>query len=135
MNPSLLPGLTTTRRITVDRPRTIGFMGEEGRVYATPAMVMDVEMTCREMIVAHADPGEDSVGMRVEIDHLAPTPLDAWVEVTATVVGIDRRRITFEFSVRDALDEVGRGKHVRFVTDTAKTKERVAAKAAKLRGV
>lgn len=133
MKASLQPGLTITRRVTVDRARTIGFMGEEGRVYATPAMVMDMEMTCRELVLAHADAGEDSVGVRVEIDHLAATPLDAWVEVTATVAAVDRRRISFEFSVRDALDEVGRGRHVRFLSDTAKTKERVAAKMAKLR--
>ncbi len=132
MKPSLQPGLTITRRVTVDRPRTIGFMGDEGRVYATPAMVMDMEITCRELVLAHADPGEDSVGVRVEIDHLAATPLDAWVEITARLVEIDRRRVTFEFSVRDALDEVGRGRHVRFVSDSAKTRERVAAKRARL---
>jgi predicted thioesterase len=132
MKPSLQPGLTLTRRITVDRPRTIGFMGDEGRVYATPAMVMDVEMTCRELLLAHLDTGQDSVGTRVEIDHLAATPLDAWVEIAATLTAVVRRRITFEFSVRDGLDEVGRGRHMRFVVYTATSRERVAAKRAKL---
>jgi fluoroacetyl-CoA thioesterase len=132
MKTSLQPGLALKRRITVDRARTIGFMEEEGRVYATPAMVMDVEYTCRDLLLAHLDPGEDSVGVRVEIDHLAATPVDAWVEITATIAAVDRRRVTFEFSVRDAIDEAGRGRHIRFVSDTAKTKERVAAKRAKL---
>src|SRR5262245_61206761 len=121
MKPTLRPGLTLTRRVTVDRARTIGFMGEDGRVYATPAMVMDVEMTCRELLLQHLDPGEDSVGVRVEIDHLAATPIDSWVEITATLTALDRRRIAFEFSVRDAVDEVGRGRHIRFVSETAKT--------------
>ena len=135
MKESLQPGLTITRRIVVDRARTIGFMGEEGRVYATPAMVMDAEMTARELLLTHLDPNEDSVGVRVEIDHLAATPLGAWVDVTATVTAVDRRRITLEFNVRDAFDEAGRGRHVRFVSDTAKTKERVAAKRARLQTV
>ncbi len=66
MKSSLASGLTTTRRITVDRSRTIGFMGEGGRVYATPELVRDVEVTCRNLLLEHLDEGEDSVGTRVE---------------------------------------------------------------------
>ena len=133
MKASLQPGLTLTRRITVDLQRTVGFMGEDGRVYATPELVRDVEQTCRAMILPHLDAGEDSVGVRVEIDHLAATPLDAWVEITATVVEVDRRRVAFTFEARDPIDLVGRGRHVRFVNEVAKSRERVAAKIAKLR--
>ena len=50
------------------------------------------------------------------------------VERAAKIVEIDRRKVTFEFSVRDPLEECGRGRHVRFVVDTAKTRERLAAK-------
>lgn len=128
MKASLASGLSTTRRVTVDEKRTIGFMGEEARVYATPEMVRDMEYTCRNFLLEHLDAGEDSVGARVEIDHLAATLLGMWVEVKATVVDVKGRFVTFEFTVRDALDEVGRGRHTRFVTDTAKTKERLAAK-------
>jgi len=71
MKTTLVPGLTTTREFAVDRERTIDFMGEEARVYATPMLVRDIEVTCRELLLAHLDPGEDSVGTRVEIDHLA----------------------------------------------------------------
>src|SRR5256885_14495650 len=73
MKASLTTGLTATRRITVDRNRTIGFMGEGGRVYATPELIRDIEMTCRNLLLEHLDEGEDSVGTRVEIDHLAAT--------------------------------------------------------------
>jgi len=67
----------------------------------------------------------------VSIDHLAATPMGLKVTIEAKVVDIDRRRVTFEFSVRDPIEEVGRGKHVRFVVETAKTRERLAAKRAK----
>jgi predicted thioesterase len=133
MKPTLAPGLATTRRLTVDEKRTIGFMGEEGRVYATPELVRDIEMTCRELLLEHADPGEDSVGMRVEIDHLAPTPLGLEVEITATVAEMKGRVVTFEVRARDTLDEIAKGRHVRFVAETEKSKQRVAAKLAKAR--
>ena len=50
------------------------------------------------------------------------------VSVNVRIAEVDRRKVTFEFSVRDPVEEVGRGKHVRFVVDTAKTRERLAAK-------
>ena len=63
MKPSLQPGVSLAKRIIIDRARTIGFMGEEARVYATPMMILDIEHTCRELILHHADAGEDSVGI------------------------------------------------------------------------
>jgi fluoroacetyl-CoA thioesterase len=131
MKASLKAGLATRREVTVDESRCIGFMGKEGMVYATPRMVSDVEYTCRNFLLEHLDPGEDSVGAHVAIDHLAATPLGLEVTIEARIVEIDRRRVTFEFSVRDPIEECGRGKHVRFVVDTAKTRERLAAKRAK----
>jgi fluoroacetyl-CoA thioesterase len=131
MKPSLTAGLTTTRRITVDRDRTIGFMGEGGRVYATPELVRDTEMTCRNLILEHLDDGEDSVGTRVEIDHLAATLVDMWVEFTVTVSEVKGRFVTFEVAARDIVDAVARGRHTRFVVDKTKTQERLAAKAVK----
>jgi fluoroacetyl-CoA thioesterase len=128
---SLKPGLTTRREVLVDESRCIGFMGKEGMVYATPRMVSDVEYTCRDFLLQHLDPGEDSVGAHVSIDHLAATPLGLKVTIDAKIVDVDRRRVTFEFSVRDPIEECGRGKHVRFVVETAKSRERLAAKRAK----
>lgn len=97
-------------------------------VYATPQMVSDVEYTCRDFLLQHLDPGEDSVGAHVSIDHLAATPLGLSVSIEIKILEIDRRRVTFEFSVKDPIEEAGRGKHVRFVVDNAKTRERLAAK-------
>jgi predicted thioesterase len=128
---SLKAGLTTRREVLVDESRCIGFMGKEGMVYATPRMVSDVEYTCRDFLLQHVDAGEDSVGAHVSIDHLAATPLGLKVTIDAKIVDVDRRRVTFEFSVRDPIEECGRGKHVRFVVETAKSRERLAAKRAK----
>jgi fluoroacetyl-CoA thioesterase len=134
MKPSLRPGLSRVNRITIDRERTIGFMGEEARTYATPAMIRDIEYTCRDLIVEHADPGEDSVGMEVAVKHLAPTLMGMTVEIAVRVIGVDGRKVSFEATVKDELDQVGAGTHTRFVVEKAKTFERLKAKAARLAG-
>jgi fluoroacetyl-CoA thioesterase len=131
MKDSLKPGLELRKTVTVDEARCIGFMGKEGMVYATPRMVSDVEYACRDFLLAHLDTGEDSVGAHVSIDHLAATPLGLEVTIEAKIVDLDRRKVTFEFSVRDPIEQVGRGKHVRFVVETAKSRERLAAKRVK----
>ena len=131
MKSSLKPGLSFSKSILVDEGRCIGFMGKEGMVYATPKMVSDVEYTCRDFLLEHLDTGEDSVGAHVSIDHLAPTPLGMTVTVEIKVTEIDRRKVVLGFSVKDSIEEAGRGTHVRFVVDTAKTRQRLAAKRAK----
>src|SRR5215470_499790 len=102
MKPSLTAGLTATSKLTVDRERTIGFMGEKARVYATPMLVRDVEMTSRELLLKHLDPGEDSVGTRVELDHLAATLMGMPVEIKVTVTEVNARAVTFEVEGRDS---------------------------------
>ena len=131
MNATLKPGIASSKTLVVDEGRCIGFMGKEAMVYATPRMVSDVEYTCRDFLLEHLDAGEDSVGAHVSIDHLAPTPLGLKVDVEVKVTEVDRRKVVFSFSVKDPVEEVGRGTHVRFVVDTAKTRERLAAKRAR----
>jgi fluoroacetyl-CoA thioesterase len=128
---SLKAGLAHSKTLTVDEERCIGFMGREGMVYATPRMVSDVEYACRDFLLEHLDAGEDSVGAHVSIDHLAATPLGLKVTIELKIIEIDRRKVPFEFSVRDPVEECGRGRHVRFVVETAKSRERLAAKRAK----
>ena len=101
-------------------------------VYATPRMVSDVEYACRDYLLSHLDAGEDSVGAHVSIDHLGATPPGVEVTIEARITAVEKRRVTFEYSVKDPLEEVGRGSHVRFVVDTAKSRERLAAKRARL---
>jgi fluoroacetyl-CoA thioesterase len=131
MKNTLAPGLSFSKSQVVDEQRCIGFMGKEGMVYATPRMVSDVEYACRDYLLQHLDAGEDSVGAHVSIDHLAATPLGLTVKIEAKIVEVDRRKVTFEFTVHDPVEQCGRGKHVRFVVETAKSRERLAAKRAK----
>ena len=133
MKDSLKAGLESICRYDIVRQRTIDFMGDELRVYGTPWMTRDIEETCRLLTLEHLDEGEDSVGARVEVDHLGATLLGSWVDVTAKVVKTDGRRITFEAEVHDPLDQVGKARHVRFVIDKDRQKERLQAKALKLK--
>ncbi len=135
MKTELAAGTSRTRRFEVDESRTIGFMGEALRVYATPSMVRDVEITCRDFLGEYLSEDENSVGARVEIDHLGPTLLGMWVDVVATVASVEGRRVAFEVEVRDALDTVGRAKHVRFVVDLDKQRQRLESKAAKVKAL
>ncbi len=132
MKKSLTTGASKTARITIDRQRTIEFMGEEGRVYSTPNLLYDIEMTCRDLLLEHLDDGEDSVGTRVEIDHMGATLMGMWVEITVTLIELNGRAATFEVSAKDPLDTICRGKHSRFVVDVAKTADRLKAKAEKV---
>jgi predicted thioesterase len=131
MKPTLTVGMTVTRSIPIDRERTIAFLGEGARVYATPMLVRDIEVVARDLVLPHLDEGQDTVGTRVEIDHLAATPLGMEVEITVSVAAISGRGLTFEVSARDSIDLVCRGKHQRFIVDVRATEARVAAKSAK----
>jgi len=128
MKSTLEKNLSFRKIVEIDESRCIGFMGREGMVYATPKMVSDVEYACRDWLVEHLDPGEDSVGTHVTIDHLAATPLGLRVSIEVKVAEVDRRKVTFQFSVKDPIEECGRGTHVRFVVEKAKTHERLAEK-------
>jgi fluoroacetyl-CoA thioesterase len=133
VKPSLQPGASRVNRIAIDKAKTIGFMGEEGRVYATPFLIGDIEMTCRNLLLEHADANEDSVGMEVAIKHLAPTLPGSTVEIAVAVTAIEGRKVTFAVTAKDEIDTIGSGSHVRFVVDKAKTIERLRAKAAMLK--
>ncbi len=132
MRDSLIEGLSITRRIEVTRDRSIDFMGEDCRVYATPELVRDIEMTSRDLLLSHLDEGEDSVGTRVAVDHMAATLLDMWVDVTVTIKEIKGRMVIFEVHCRDALEQVAGGNHNRFVVDVGKTAQRLRDKRAKV---
>ncbi|MDH4191775.1 MAG: LysR family transcriptional regulator [Betaproteobacteria bacterium] len=135
MKSTLVAGISTTRVFAIDRERTIDFMGEAARVYATPMLVRDIEMACRDFLLDHLDAGEDSVGTRVEIDHLAATLLGMTVRIEAKIAEIKGRAVTFEVNGSDGLDTICRGKHTRFVVDVKQTEQRLAAKAAKAKAL
>ncbi len=131
MKSTLQTGLTSKVSFDIDRDRTIDFMGEAARVYATPMLVRDIEIACRNLLLEHLDAGEDSVGTRVEIDHIGATLLGMRVELTVRVVEINGRAVVFEVEGRDPVEPIVRGRHGRFVVDVAKTAQRLATKAQK----
>jgi len=131
MKPSLTAGLAGKREFTVERESTIGFMGEDARVYATPMLVRDIEITCRDLLLQHLDPGEDSVGTRVEIDHLAPTLLGMKVLIEAKIAELKGRAATFEITASDGLDQICRGRHMRFIVSVEQTRQRLKQKQSK----
>lgn len=131
MSETLKPGLSLTRRIQVDRDRTISFMGDDCRVYATPKLLYDIEYACRDLLVEHIEPGKDSVGTRVELDHIGATLMGMWVDISVTIAEVNGAAVSFSFSARDAIEEVARGKHNRFIVGVEKTAQRLKAKLAK----
>ena len=131
MKDSLKAGLESKCRYDIDRDRTIEFMGDELRVYATPMMAMDVERTCLALMDEHAEIGESSVGARVEIDHMGPTLMDMWIEVRAEVVEVKGPKVVFDVEVHDALDQVGKARHIRFMIEKAGQQGRLEKKRAK----
>ena len=133
MKPSLQAGLTAQAAFDIDRDRTIDFMGEQARVYATPMLVRDIEVACRNLLLEHLDAGEDSVGTRVEIDHIGATLLGMKVALSVREAEVNGRAVVFEIEGRDAVEPIVRGRHSRFVVDIAKTAQRLAAKAEKAR--
>ena len=131
MKSSLAPDLKSIRRFDVTVDQTIDFMGEDLRVFATSFMLARVEQTCRALILSHLDDGEDTVGARVEIDHLGPTLAGMWIEVSARVVSLDGQRVELSADICDALGQVGRARHTRFVIDKTRQRERLLTRRAK----
>lgn len=131
MSDTLKAGLRAMRRVEIDINRTISFMGDDCRVYSTPNLLYDIEMACRDLLLEHIEPGNDSVGTRVELDHLGATLMGMWVEITVTLTEVNGSAVSFDFTARDAVEEVARGVHKRFIVGVEKTAQRLKAKRAK----
>jgi len=132
MKDSLKVGLSKTARIEVDADRTIGFFGDDLRVYSTPSLIYDIEVVAMDLLLEHADEGENSVGTVVNIAHLGATLLGNWVEITATITEIKGPGVTFEITAKDALENVCKGSHSRFVVPIAGLEAKLKSKAAKV---
>ncbi|MBI1845973.1 MAG: thioesterase family protein [Candidatus Rokubacteria bacterium] len=98
------------------------------RVLSTPDMIRLVEQTAIEAVQPHLAPGQSSVGTRVDISHLAATPVGMTLTITVELEEVDRRRLAFRVEVRDELDEVGKGRHERFIVDGAQRMPRLQDK-------
>jgi fluoroacetyl-CoA thioesterase len=101
-------------------------------VLATPVMVMAMENAALNAIKAYLDPGESAVGTRLEIRHLAATPVGANVVAEAEVTRSEGRRIEFTVRAADKEDEIGLGTHERMIVDVARLLMRLDAKRARI---
>ncbi len=114
----LEPGLTFEQRTTVLEADCIRFLGGEVTPsLSTPAMIMGMELASRDLARPHLENGQDTVGVRVDIEHLAATPLGAMVTFRSKLTGVEERKLSFEVEAVDGEEVVGRGRHVRFVVD------------------
>ena len=107
-------GLEETAQETVVPELTAAAMGSgDVSVLATPAVVALVERVAVAAVAGALEPGSTTVGARMELDHLAPTPVGALVSATARLDSVDGRKLLFTFEVSDPGGVVARGRHLR----------------------
>ena len=94
-------------------------------VFGTPALVALMERAAVDAVTPHLPPGKTSVGGRIDVRHLAATPVGMRVRARAELVEIEGRRLVFSVEAWDEVEQVGEATHERFVVD----EERFAAKA------
>ena len=99
------------------------------QVFATPMMVTAMENAALNAVRAYLDPGESAVGTLVNMRHLAATPAGHQVTADAVVTKVDGRRIEFDVTARDEIEEIGKGTHERMVVDMARLDKKLEAKA------
>ena len=97
-------------------------------VFATPAMAALMEETSAAALSLFLEEGETSVGTALDLKHTAATPLGMKVTATAEIVEVDRRRVTFQVTVRDDQEEYGSARHDRFVVGEEKFLAKANAK-------
>jgi predicted thioesterase len=107
-------GMSAERRLVVPLERTVGhFVRGMPMVYATPMMILEMELVSGDAINACLEPGWVTVGTEVDIRHLAATPVGATVRTIARVVAVERRIIRFEVEAFDEKRRIGEGRHAR----------------------
>ena len=90
-------------------------------MYSTPAMVGHFEGLCLKMLIPFQDPGESSVGYKVSVKHMAPTPIGMKVTVKGRVKEQDERKIVFEVEAYNETGaKIGEGEHERRVIDMSR---------------
>jgi predicted thioesterase len=115
--------------ISTDMKHAVEFAGNGmPAVVSTPHLVGFLERTARETIAAHLDADERSVGVEIDLRHLAPTPVGQTIHCTARVIAVDGRKISFQIEARDAHEVIVRGLHQRAVIRLESFSRRVQAK-------
>jgi fluoroacetyl-CoA thioesterase len=112
------PGRVESAQETVTEDVTAEAVGSgDVPVLATPSIVASVERLAVASLADALPPGTTTVGARVELDHLAPTPVGALVSVTVRLEAVEGRRLTFGFEASDPNGIVARGSHIRVAVE------------------
>jgi predicted thioesterase len=107
-------GMSAERMLVVPPERTVGhFVPGMPMVYATPMMILEMEMASADAINPYLEPGWVTVGTEVDIRHLAASPVGARVRTAARVIAVERRVIRFEVEAFDGERRIGEGRHAR----------------------
>ena len=122
-------GMSAERTLVVPPERAVGhFVPHMPMVYATPMMILEMEMAAADAISARLQSGWVTVGTEVDIRHLAATPVGARVRTTAKVIAVERRVIRFEVEAFDDTRRIGAGRHARALVDVASFTKRLGTK-------
>lgn len=127
------PGMTREDSFTIEMENSAIHLGSGSlRVLATPWMITFMERVSHRLLTCCLPQGYSSVGIHVDIRHLAPTPVGAAIRVRVEVLSVDGIRVFFSVEAWDNLEKIGEGKHERVVIDEARFLRRVEKKIASL---
>ena len=121
----LVIGATAKSQTTVNQKNTARAIHSGSiDVFSTPMMIALMESAAYECIQPHLPDGVTSLGITVNIEHTAGSPIDASIEATAVITGISGRRVEFDVyatsSTGGSVKEIGRGKHTRAIVTIEK---------------
>jgi len=124
-------GTTHESTIVVTDENAVNFLGVDGaRVLGTPYMIGYLEMTARDSVKPFLEEGYDTVGTRVDVRHLAATPLGMRVTFRSEVTSVDERRVQFKVEAFDDKEKIGEGTHERGIINVARFAARLRVKTA-----
>lgn len=123
-------GLSGERKTKTTEEMTARHIGSgEVDVYATPAMIALMEAAALAALDRYLPEGQTSVGIALDVHHLAATPLGQWVRARAEVKAVDGRKVAFRVQAWDESELIGEGTHTRIVIDEERFIKRVRSKA------
>ena len=122
-------GLTGELRFVVEQKHVIDFATDGmPAVLSTPNLIGLLERTAREALAPLLEPDERTVGMEIDLRHLAPTPLGQRVTCTVRVIYIEKTEVTFQVEAHDGQELIARGVHKRAVINVESFARRVQRK-------
>jgi predicted thioesterase len=122
-------GAAASRSVTVTRELTVAhFHDDMPEVYGTPMMIYLMEVAAAAAIRPFLPQGWVSVGVAVEVRHLAATPVGSRVTATATVRAVDDATVTFDLEAFDEREQIGRGTHARAPVELERFRRRIEGK-------